>query len=428
MLQGEDILFLGVNQWTSILQRPQHLARGLSRRNRVLFVDPTAFSFVTKLASRRRAGPGNRSWRPRLTRLSASLHVYTPPPLFPFSLWSPAASRLNAFLLSRLLRKVIAGLGLRPGILWTSAPEHRHVPESFPGVVVCYDCMDNFPAFYEGRRRRFLAAEECSLLAKANVAFASDPWLVEKCRRNCEEVHLLQNAAAACFLDSAPLPCPEELAPLRRPVVGYVGTLSQWVDLHLLYFLAEQRPDWSVVVIGPRYLEAPRPFSFPDSRLSRGGPAALPVNLHLLGEKKHADLPAYIDSMDVCLAPFVPSELTQCVNPVKLYEYLARGKPVVATNTHGMQPFAEHCSLAADAAGFLSSIEAALRENPEDRDRRAAARIAFASKNTWEHRVQRIEEVLTKQLDRHRRDEYQGNRSSRSTPPAASTTPRPRVR
>ena len=379
MRKDEAVLYFGVNPWDSLLQRPQHLARGLSRRRRVLYVDPTAFSVLTKLASALKKEGGRRGWLPRLRRLSDSLHVFTPPPLFPFSLWSGTATFLNARLAAGMLTAVLTRLDFHPRILWISSPQHHLLPDLMPADLVCYDCLDNFAAFYPDRRGKLLAAQENAMLDKAQVVFATDGSLEARCRGRCTQVHLLPNAVDTGFLKSPALPCPRELSSLPGPVIGYVGTISHWVDLGLIRALAASRPGWSFVLVGPA-----------DNRAI---PSGLP-NLHFLGEKRHEELPAYLDRMDVCLIPFVPGELTHSVNPVKLYEYLARGKPVVATETRALRPFAGLCSLATGPGGFLAAIESALSQTGRAKTRVRRQRIAFAAENTWDHRVREVEKIL----------------------------------
>jgi len=387
MLQNQVMVFFGVNPWDSLVQRPQHLARGFSRHNQVVYVDPTAFSVFTRLALSLQGDLSTRGWLPRLRHLTDSLHVLTPPPLFPLSLWSNGTNRLNARAASHLLARVLKRLGLRAGILWTSSPQHHLFPELVPADLVCYDCLDNFPAFYPGRRARLLAEQERDLLGKAQVTFVTDPSLESKCRSRCQRVHLLPNAVAPQFLNGRTLPCPAQISSLPRPVIGCAGTFSHWVDLSLLRSLAAARPAWSFVMVGPcAGLAAP----------------SGPPNLHFPGEKRHDDLPAWLDAMDVCLIPFIPGELTRSVNPVKLYEYLARGKPVVAADTQALRPFAKFCALATGPEGFLTAIEAALAESGRAKIRRRQRGMRFAADNTWEHRLREAGGILAELLRRQR--------------------------
>jgi len=379
VLENTDILYLGVNAWDTVVQRPQHLARGLSERNRVLYVDPTAYSVLTHLRPPARAALGNRRTRPVLRRLSPSLSVFTPPPLLPFGLRSRALNDLNGGIAARLLLRAFASQGFRPGLLWASSPVGWPVVRRFPGVPLCYDCLDNFPAFYPDRRGALLAGQEERLLRRAHAVLATERQLADRCAARNANVHRVPNAADPAFLDRKELPCPAPLAGLPRPRVGYVGALSRWVDFGLVRFLAEARPAWSFVLIGPGR--------------GRRELAGLP-NVHCLGPRPHGDLPAYLDRFDACLIPFRDEPLTRTVDPVKLYEYLARGRPVVAVRTPALEAFSRVCALASGREAFLKALQRAVEESGEARRERFRQRVAVAAANTWPHRTEQVLRIL----------------------------------
>ena len=380
MLANTDILYLGVNAWDSIVQRPQHLARGLSETNRVLYVDPTAFSVLTRLRRSFGGTRDGRGGRPVVRRLSDSLFVFTPPPLLPLSLWSTAVNDLNVRILARMLSRVFVTLRFRPRLLWLSMPLSLPVLKRVRADRVCYDCLDNFPAFYPNDRRGTLMARlEEALLREAHVVLATEGRLADRCAAFNRNVHRVPNAVHPGFLNPAGSPCPAELAGFPRPLAGYVGSLADWVDFELVRDLAVARPAWSFVLIGPGRVPP--------------GLSGLP-NVHGLGPRAHADLPAFLDRFDVCLIPFKDSELTRTVNPVKLYEYLARGKPVVATRTPALLPFEGVITLARGAAEWLEAMESAVRERGRIREERSLRRVRVARENTWPHRVDQVRRIL----------------------------------
>jgi O-antigen biosynthesis protein len=377
--KNPDILYLGVNAWDSILQRPQHLARGLSGSHRVLYADPTVFSVFTKGRRDLSRARDPRGWRPSLRRLSGSLFVFTPPPLFPLSLWSATANELNGRILARMLSRVFRELRFRPGLLWGSSPLGWPLVKRIRADRVCYDCLDNFPAFYRDRRGTLLKKQEARLLQRADVVFATDRRLADRCGFLCRSVHLVPNAVHPDFLNCERAPCPPALAGLPGPIVGYAGALSDWIDYGLIRELARARPDVSFVLIGP----------------GSGGRGLRKIpNVLLLGEKPHHELPAWLDRFDACLIPFRDSELTRSVNPVKLYEYLARGKPVVATATPALASFADVCRLAGNRSEFLEELDRALQEQGETRERMARERVRFAGENTWQHRTDQVLRIV----------------------------------
>jgi glycosyltransferase involved in cell wall biosynthesis len=179
-----------------------------------------------------------------------------------------------------------------------------------------------------------------------------------------------------CQVMERELPCPADLAAIPEPRVGYYGMLSWWLDWDLLARLAELRPAWSFVLIGT----------------VRGRRPTLPANVCLLGRRPYAALPSYLQHIPVWLYPFAPHEMVQQVDPVKLYEYIAAGRRVVATRTRETAKFGDLIALAEGAEGFAVAIEAALAA-PLSAEEQACAR-AFAAEHSWERRGAQIEALL----------------------------------
>jgi UDP-galactopyranose mutase len=177
-----------------------------------------------------------------------------------------------------------------------------------------------------------------------------------------------------------PAAVPADLAALPRPRLGYVGTLGPWVDLPVLEHVARQRPDCSIVLIGPLERGVPRPDG--------------PRNLVWLGERPYASLPAYLAGLDVLLIPFRLTELTRAVNPIKLYEYCATGKPIVATPIDEVVAEAGVCHVGAGPAAFLGAVDHALGEAARPDPERAGARRAVALASGWDRRVAAVAALL----------------------------------
>ncbi len=174
---------------------------------------------------------------------------------------------------------------------------------------------------------------------------------------------------------------------LPRPVLGVVGGINAKLDLDLLATVARQRPDWTIALVGP--------VSYGVSDGDLAALRSLP-NVHFVGPVAHEQVPAVIDACDVCLIPYRLNEQTRHVNPLKVYEYLAGGKPVVATPLPELAQFANTVRLASDAAGFIAAVEASL---PETTDPLAqATRRAVAAANTWDLRVARMIELVDRTL------------------------------
>jgi glycosyltransferase involved in cell wall biosynthesis len=164
------------------------------------------------------------------------------------------------------------------------------------------------------------------------------------------------------------------------PIIGYIGVLYELrLDLQLLERLATERPEWNFLLIGPE------DEAFRSSKLHK-----LP-NVHFPGRKEAKELPQYLARFDVAINPQKVNEVTIGNYPRKIDEYLAMGKPTVATSTEAMSIFAEHVYLAKGADDYTALIEKALLENTPGRE---DARIAFARSHTWENSVAEIYKAM----------------------------------
>jgi glycosyltransferase involved in cell wall biosynthesis len=243
---------------------------------------------------------------------------------------------------------------------------------------VVYDCVDDYPEQTYGARRRTLMAQSDDAVARAaTVVFATTPTLVERQQgRNSSTYHVPNVgdyehfALAAEHGSAAP-----EVAGLPHPVIGFSGNfLAGKVDLALLKALVEARPAWTFLLVGPAQAGT-------EASLAELAGAQ---NVVWVGQKPYAELPGYVAAFDVGLIPYLSNAYTQSCFPLKLYEYLAAGKPVVATGLPSLAGLPEVALADASASEVIGAIEDALgRSGDEYRSRR----MAIASQNTWESRV-----------------------------------------
>jgi glycosyltransferase involved in cell wall biosynthesis len=217
------------------------------------------------------------------------------------------------------------------------------------------------------------------LLRRAEVVTATASQLHESLQPLRPDVILSPNAVDFSFMQrrlaetSAP---PEELARFvqhGRRIVGYYGALAKWLDYALLADAAGLRPQYQFVLVGPEY----------DSALQRSRLLDLP-NVSWLGARPYASLPAYLRYFDVAVIPFKLNAVTQAVSPIKLYEYLAAGKPVVATPTRECMGIAG-VLLASRAEEFAARLDEALVMGAAPAYQAQA--VQFAAENTWEARA-----------------------------------------
>ena len=224
---------------------------------------------------------------------------------------------------------------------------------AFNEIAVVYDCMDELAQF------RFanpdLPRRERLLLANADVVFTGGRKLYEAKRRFHGNVHFFGCGVDASHFAKAradTTEVPADIASLSRPVFGYFGVIDERIDYDLLAVLAERNPDASVVMIGP---------------VVKVDPSALPAhrNIHWLGMRDYADLPAYVKGFDVCLMPFALNEATEFINPTKTLEYMAAGKPIVSTALADVQHNFTPIVRVARSGDEFVSLTARLAQKPD---------------------------------------------------------------
>ena len=238
------------------------------------------------------------------------------------------------------------------------------------GWKIVYDCMDEHAGF--STNGKAMLREEERLLRASDLVIATSNSLYEKCSQIAQQVLQLPNAADYDHFSQPGASRP--LGQLNGPIIGYFGAISEWFDVELVCAAAASRPDWQFVLIGDTYGADAAPLHTFD-------------NVHLLGEKPYAELPAYLHRFDVACIPFLRTPLTLATNPVKFYEYLSAGKPVVAIDLPELESCEEYYYPVRTAAEFVPQIGAALSEHSPTM---VAERIRFARNNTWRQRYQSL--------------------------------------
>jgi glycosyltransferase involved in cell wall biosynthesis len=377
-LRGRDIVCVGFADWdTDLWTNQQHLMSRLARENRVLFIESLGLR-QPQLAGRDIA----RVWR-RLRRGLAGprsvdgLHVLSPLVL-PFHRYA-AIRAVNRRLLPALVRRAAARLGLRDPILWGYVPQAEVLIPSVKPALVVYHCVDDIAAQERIDTSSFRAAEE-RFAARADLVLASAPALAARLRSVSDNVIDAPNVADTELFARALAPGPVDpaVAALPAPRIVFTGAIvSIKLDLPLIVELARLRPEWSFALVGP---VGPGDPHTDVSRLE-----AEP-NIRLLGARSYERLPEVLRGADAGLIPYASNELTASIFPMKVYEYLAAGLPVVATPLPALAGVADVAS-APDAAGLARLLDEALAGDSPDK---RAERSRRAAAHSWERRQQEI--------------------------------------
>jgi GT2 family glycosyltransferase/glycosyltransferase involved in cell wall biosynthesis len=361
-----DIVVFGIVPWGTRWQRPHHFAAELGRRgHRVVYVTP---HFTL----------GEERWRELEDEPSCPDEVV----LVQLSTWakdtihgSDGWSDDDLSHAHHTFWRLVDELRLRCPILFVQSPAWWPLVSWIRGRAefpVVYDCLDEHTGWNEASAATLRGWEE-GLAAEADLVLASASSLEARLAPLARETVLVPNGCDATHFARAAEPTKALRPPLAGPIAGYFGAISSgWFDTDLVVALAESRPDWNVVLIGPADEET---RALLDESL----------NILQLGEVPYADLPRYCADFDVALIPFLVNDLTRATDPVKLYEYFAAGKPVVTSPLPAVYDFQGALAVADSAPGFERAIESFL-DDPGDR----AARRALAAEADWARRVDRF--------------------------------------
>jgi glycosyltransferase involved in cell wall biosynthesis len=384
-LQGRDIVCVGFADWdTELWTNQHHLMSRLATGNRVLFVESLGLR-RPQLAGRdlrriaRRLRTGLRG--PRPAGGGGGLHVLSPLVLPVHG--NRAVDALNRRLLPVLVARAARRLGMREPVLWSYVPQAEVLLDALSPSLVVYHCVDDISAHERIDTASFRAAE-ARFARRADLVLASAPELVRRMRELSDRVLEAPNVADTDLFATALSPGPTDpaLAALPAPRLLFTGAISAVkLDMGLLAELARARRDWSVVLVGP--------VGLGDPRTDPSALAAEP-NVHLLGPRPYERLPEVLRGADAGLIPYVRSELTDSIFPMKVYEYLSAGLPVVATELPALSGVAE-VTRAPDAAGFQAALA---RELAADSPQRRAERSARAAAHSWDERLREIARAI----------------------------------
>jgi glycosyltransferase involved in cell wall biosynthesis len=376
------IIYFG-NDWSAENRTSSHhVAQGLSARTSVLYVDSPGLRAPKAnardlgklcrkllLAAGRPRRRGNRLWQMSV-------------PQIPFRRL-PFVRRVNVAVGKFLVCRALKRLGFARTVSWFAVPHPGFLANAFGEAAVVYYCIDDYAALPDVDTGA-VAEMDAHLTSCADQIFvASSLMLQAKQRLRPSTVHAPHGADVALFRTASDrqLPVAPAARDLRRPVVGFYGLIEEWIDLDLIADLAERRPQWTFLMIGRLAVDPGRLKALP--------------NVVFAGPQPYRSLPGWAKAFDVAIIPY---RLTrQVVNsaPLKLREYLATGKPVVAVPAPEIERFAGLVRIATGPEQFITEIEDALSS---DTDADRARRIDATSTMTWERRISEVVDVVERRI------------------------------
>lgn len=388
MIQNRDIVIVGQQPWdVEIGSNCKNIAVEFARHNRVLYVN----SPLDRITKQRRSHEQSIQKRIKivngkqdgLEEISPNLWTYYPAEMIESINWIKSAgifnflNKRNNKIFTGSIKKGMARLGFKDVILFNDDDIFRcfYLKEYLKPAVSIYYSRDFLLTvdYWKHHGTRL----EPLLIAKSDVCVANSTYLADYCRQYNPHSYYVGQGCELDIFSKGSYPIPADMQPIPKPVIGYVGALqSLRLDIALLEEVAKAKPHWQIVLVGPE-----------DDQF-RASALHDMANVHFLGSKPPAELPAYINSFDICLNPQVINEVTQGNYPRKIDEYLAMGKPVVATRTGFMQAvFNEHTYLCDTPADYINAIQKALDENSPELQQK---RKGFAASHSWENNVKEI--------------------------------------
>jgi len=295
---------------------------------------------------------------------------------------TPTLARLSESMLGRYISKAAALYDLRPTMLWLWHPFHSWLLRRWPDTASCYLIYDELHLFPQNAPiARLLSRCDEKLCQAADVVVTSSASQYAR-RKTLGNVHLLTNG---CDFDlhvkaREPGPTPAELEGLPRPIIGFIGHLDFRVDVNLLVAIARLRPDWSLAIIGRIRETAPALTKLKSCR-----------NVLLVDAVPPGRVPDYNRAIDVAVIPYRITAATSAMFPMKVYEHLAAGMPVVATHLPELAALGDLISIASDARSFVEAIERELAANDAAK---VSRRVAAAKANSWSAKAEALSQIL----------------------------------
>jgi glycosyltransferase involved in cell wall biosynthesis len=377
-LRDFGVIYFGNDWFAENRTSSHHVAERLSRRTRVLYVDSPGLrapkanardlrKLCRKLLSVARPpqGVGDRLW-----------HMSVPQ--IPFRR-VPWVRRVNAAVGKFLVRRAMKRLGFARTVSWFAVPHPGVLANALGEAAVVYHCIDDYAALPDVDARA-VAAMDADLTNRADQVFvASFPMLQAKRPLKPSTVFAPHGVDVELFRTVADrlLPIAPGTTSLPRPIIGFFGLIEAWIDLGLIADLAARRPGWTFLMIGRLAVDP--------------GRLKLMPNVVFAGPQPYRSLPNWAKAFDVAIIPYRLTRQVVNAAPLKLREYLATGKPVVAVPTPEIQRFAGLVRIARGPEEFIREIEDALANDTET-DR--ARRMETTSTMSWEARVNDMIDIV----------------------------------
>jgi glycosyltransferase involved in cell wall biosynthesis len=396
-MKGRDFIITGLQSWDiPIGSNAIDIAWEIAKDNRVLYVNSpldmmTIYRKEDKPETRHRLEVIKKRKEP-LRKISNNLWVLD----FPFSIWSlnelpdgplfDLFNRINNKRMFSYVKKIAAELQFKNVIHFIDNDIYRsfYSKEYLAPALSVYYRRDNLQPFKYWKKHA--GRLEPLLIAKSSLVVCNSPQLANFASPfNSSTYDVGQGVDLSAFDPDASYPVPEALNSIPGPRIGYIGDINSLrLDPDLIYGLAKSKPAYSFVMIGG------------EDKLFSSHALHTLKNVHFLGSITKQSVPAYMSALDVCLNPQLLNEITNGNYPRKVDEYLALGKPVIATKTATMELFKDHVYLCTTINDYQEAVEKALRDDSREK---ASQRIRFAQSHSWKNNVDRVYRYISENIN-----------------------------
>ncbi|ERK52108.1 glycosyltransferase [Leptotrichia sp. oral taxon 879] len=353
-----DVVFLSVIDWNFRYQRPQHLAKNISQNgNRVFYIN------------------ANFSEQNKINKLTENLYNITLKKQEKLRIYDILEE--DSDILKKQLDELYKEFNIRESIVILEYPTWYEVTEFLKNKYkskIILDYIDDYNDFKETSENKYLKEATKKCLEMSDLVITTSDFLNKRASKYAKNTKIIRNGTEFSFFNKAL----REKKVDEKVKIGYYGAISSWFDTNKVEFIAKNRPDIEIELIG----EVSEPEV--ENILKRYS------NVSFLGEKKYEDLPNYLMNYDVCLIPFKDDiDLIKATNPVKFYEYLSAGKKVVATDIPELRPYEGNLvKLAKNKEEFLKFVNELIEK--VDTEYEIKERIEFAKQNDWSDRAKNI--------------------------------------
>lgn len=384
-MRGKNIVFIGHEPWGFLRYRRQQIVTKLVENdNRILYFEPPK-AWSTRYCNKYQRNIGIREVR-------RYLFIYTPVNIFPFNRFK-IMEKLNFFFINMVIKRFINNWDFcNPIIIGSCNMLFLKYIKYYrrKSNLIIYDWADLYSAnqYLSPKDSRIICRMEKKLSELADIVFVVSNNLYNRSKKTNPNTYLLPNGVDFDHfyqVNSSEIKIAPDMVKIKPPIIGYTGALKPSFDFNLICYIAKNNPNWSIVLIGP-----PRK----DDRILEEVKSMKKYrNIFLLGEKPYELLPNYIKKFNVCILPYKKIKYTDYFDPLKLYEFLATGKPIVSSDYPAARRFKSVISISNNYNGFVEHIKKILRQKNH---KNMYKQIEMAEYNSWDVRINEMVSIVEK--------------------------------